>query len=298
MLSKAGAGAMRDRASGQMAVTWRPSDLGNREADAADEKIRGRFLRRKFDQLNGVIEGARTKDEAAGLEAHMAEEEMSAEANAVDIGAWRLPGGERIVMAVDDDEGAEAEDRIHGESLSRGNADGNEAIPGAAADGTTSGKCGKPAFRQLDEILHRSGGDQGSGHGGGVRDEGNAIHGTCVNPFRGRKGRRGDSSNFLDAEGLCQQDTIERGEAETASSMKEVGYMRLRQARLASEEGGAENTKVDATPDLQAQALMQLKEFHLLKVFNELYTHYLRVCSKNCNFASSAENVTNFSTQV
>jgi hypothetical protein len=273
------------------------SELGDAEADAADEEIGGALLGREFDELDGVFEGAGTQDKAAGLKGDMAEEELGAEADGIEVGAGRFPGDEGVVVAVEDDDGAEAEDGVHGEGLRAGNTDSDKSVPGAAADSPAGGEGGEPAFGEEDGFQNSPGRDNGGGRGGGMRDERNAVHGAFLIPFRGRGGRGKAGDDVFNTDGLGEEDAIQRGEAKAAAAMEEVGDVRLRKSGLTGEEGCAENTKVNTAPNLQPEALVQLEKFHLLEVFKELYTHYLRDCSKNCIFASSVGIGAHFGTQ-
>lgn len=64
------------------------------------------------------------------------------------------------------------------------------------------------------------------------------------------------ASQVLDAEGLSEQDTIERGQAEPAAPVEEVRNVRLSEASLAREEHAGQNTQIDSAPYLKPQALM------------------------------------------
>jgi hypothetical protein len=66
----------------------------------------------------------------------------------------------------------------------------------------------------------------------------------------------GGAGQILDAEGLSEQDTIERGEAEPAATVEEVGNVRLSEAGLARKEHAGQNTQIDSPPYLKPQALV------------------------------------------
>ncbi len=108
----------------------------------------------EFDELDGIVERTGTKDEAAGFKRDVAKSHLRTDAHGVQVGMGRLPDGERIVVAVNDDQGANAQDRIHGEGLRGVDADGDESDPAAAADGAARGK-GSRASRRAGECCQQ-----------------------------------------------------------------------------------------------------------------------------------------------
>ena len=159
-------------------------------------------------------------------------------------------------MAVENDEGANAEEGIHRESLGGVEADSHEAVPGATADGAASGKAGEEAGREQDGVGDGAGGDDGGGHGHGLRDDRDDVHGDVLISFRGRESRGVVAGEFLDSESLGEEQAIEGGQTETATAVEKVGDVRLSQSGLACEQRPAQNSSVDATPDFQTKTLM------------------------------------------
>jgi len=81
------------------------------------------------EELDGEVAGIRAEDEAAFVEVDEAEEEGGAAADGVEGGLVHAVGGEGVVMAVEDSDGAGRDEGIHGGGLLGVGADGEEALP-------------------------------------------------------------------------------------------------------------------------------------------------------------------------
>ena len=125
------------------------SQLSDAEADSADDEVGGGIVVGEFDEFDRVVDGAGAQDEVAGFEGDVAEDELAAEADGVDVGLRRARRGERVVVAIEDGEAVGAQEGIHGERLSGRDADTDEAVPAAAADGAADGQGGQPVFGKL-----------------------------------------------------------------------------------------------------------------------------------------------------
>ena len=196
----------------------------------------GRFVGCELNELDGILESARTQHEAAGFKDDVAEEHVVAFSNAVEVGDGGTEGGEGVVMAVEDDDGTDAEHGIHGESLGGGNANGDKALPTTAAHRPARGKPGKPAGGQAQGALDGSGRDERRKHGGGLRSNGDRISGFRCLLLRRDAWFSAGGRQIFHAHLVSEEDTIERGEAEAAAAMKEVGDMRLGQPRASSQQ--------------------------------------------------------------
>ena len=89
--------------------------------------------------------------------------------------------------------------------------------------------------------------DQGCVQGGCVgdeRDNGNILRGDVLGLRPG--GAVGFRQQVFNAEQLRGEDTVERGEAEPALAVDEVGEMRLAEASLPSEKRAGQLPAVDA----------------------------------------------------
>lgn len=87
------------------------------------------------DELDGVLELIRAEDEAVLFEAGEAELESVADAYGEDGGRGWLVRDQRVVVAVDDGEGALRKRGLHAGGLLTRDANGNEARPAAAGGG-------------------------------------------------------------------------------------------------------------------------------------------------------------------
>ena len=63
------------------------------------------------------VEGAGPQDEAVGFERDMTEGQLGSDSDAVQVGLRWPIGGEGIVVPVEHDNRADAEDWVHGKSL-------------------------------------------------------------------------------------------------------------------------------------------------------------------------------------
>lgn len=172
------------------------------------------------------------EDDAVGFVADVAEGEGVEEVDGVDVGAGRVIGSERVVVPVNDNDRARAENRMHGRGLRRGEADGEEALPVAAGEGAAGAQIFERTGGQMDEFedgaLMGDGRMESSGLGN-ERNDGDKGRGGL------ESGARGFRQNVVDAEGLCGEHAIERGEAEASLAVDEIGKMGRTQAGLLSE---------------------------------------------------------------
>ena len=86
-----------------------PLEIGELEADAADEEVGEREGGEEGEDLNGVFEGEGAEDEAGAVEIDEAEEEGAAAFDGIEVGLGGAEGGEGDVVAIEDDEGAAGE---------------------------------------------------------------------------------------------------------------------------------------------------------------------------------------------
>lgn len=86
-----------------------------------------------------MFEGKGAEDEVAAVEVDVAEEEGVAGADGVEVGLGGAEGGERDVVAIEDDDGSAGEKGGHGGGLFGIDADREKALPIGTAGGGAGG---------------------------------------------------------------------------------------------------------------------------------------------------------------
>jgi hypothetical protein len=81
-------------------------EFGEDQADAADDVVGGSFVGGEGEELDGEIAGPGSEDETAFVEVDEAEEEGGAATNGVEGGLVGSVGGEGVVVAIEDSDGA------------------------------------------------------------------------------------------------------------------------------------------------------------------------------------------------
>jgi hypothetical protein len=180
-------------------------------------------------ELDGEVAGPGAEDEAALVEGDEAEEESGAAADGVEGGLVGAVGGERVVVAVEDGDGAGGDERVHGGGLLGVGADGEEALPvgvpvrGADAVGVIAVEAGGGDLDGFDDGCGR---DAGIVHGGGGRDDGNDLGEVAGRGgdggLRGGEGVDFEGEDLVDGEVLGGEDTVEAFEREGAFLVEEV----------------------------------------------------------------------------
>ena len=92
-------------------------ELGEDEADATDDVVRRRLVGGEGDELDGKLAGVGAKDEVAFVEVHKAKGERGSAANGVERGLVGSIGGQGVVVTVEDDDGSDGDEGIHGGGL-------------------------------------------------------------------------------------------------------------------------------------------------------------------------------------
>lgn len=178
-------------------------------------------------------------------------------------------GDERVVVPIENDNGAGGEEVLHRASLRGGKADGGESLPVAAGERAAGTKLIEHAGGQMDELkngaLTDDGGVQsGSGrnewHDGGVRRGGFGF------------GAVGLRQQVFNTERLGGEDAIEGGETELSFAPNEIRKMRSAQACLPREQRACKLPALDTAGYFHAKPLVELREVHLWNVDCELYT--------------------------
>ena len=121
-------------------------------------------------------------------------------------------GGKRVVVAVEDGDGAGGDEGVHGGGLLGVGADGEEALPvrvgggGADAVGEIAVQAGGG---DLDGFDDGRGGDAGLVHGGGGGDDGDDLDGVAgVGGNGGLGGGDLEREDLIDGEVLRGEDSV------------------------------------------------------------------------------------------
>lgn len=196
-------------------VLWLVDDEGN----AAGDELIGGSSGSDIDEVNGEGDVQWAKDEAAGKEVGVPQRKVGIVAHGIEIRPAGPKGDKRAVVAIDDGEGIGHDEGFHRQCVGRGNADGDEALPGAAARGCARTKGIERSKRQWQDSLHGGGADGWFKERGGVRDERNGS----AFLIRGRLGVNvagGQQVGY--GEVLGGEHAIDSFERELASRMEEV----------------------------------------------------------------------------
>lgn len=188
-------------------------------------------MRAEAEEADGVLQAERAEDEVAIFEGDEAEEEGAAVVDGVEGGVRSVVVGERGVVAVNDDNGADGEQRVHGFGLFAVKRDGDVALPVDAlrcGTGTVVAETGGGQAKAVGAIVldggtmqnfgGRSDGDEGGFRGAGRKT---AIEGV----FKG--------DDLLDGDILRGEDAVKAFEGEEAAAVEDVGDVGLTEPGLA-----------------------------------------------------------------
>jgi hypothetical protein len=201
-------------------------EFGEDEADAAYDVVGWGFVGGEGKELDGEVAGVGAEDEAALVEVDEAEEECGAAADGVEGGLVGAVGGERVVVAVEDGDGAGRDEGVHGGGLLGVGADGEETLPVGVLCGWAGAIVVEAGGGDLDGFDDGRGRDAGIVHGGGGRDDGNDLGGIAGvggdGGLRGREGVDFEGEDLVDSEVLRGEDAVEAFEREGAFLIEEV----------------------------------------------------------------------------
>lgn len=242
--------------------------LGDGDTDSSDDVNGGRFVSAEAEKLDGVVEGMRPEDETISVVTHVAKGERVGYVHGVDVGPRRLAGHERVIVPIEDDNGAGGEDGFHGASLRGGKADRNESLPVATSEGAARAKLIEHAGRKMDALKCGALIDDGGVKSGGRRNERHDGKVRCGMSFHWRS----LGQQVFNTERLGGEDSIEGGETEHSFAVNEVRKMRRAQTSLPREQRAGKLPALDAAGYFHAKPLVELREIHLWNVVCELYT--------------------------
>ena len=179
-------------------------EFGEDEADAADDVVAWGFVCSEGKELDGKVAGVWAEDETAFVEVDEAEEEGGSAADGVEGELVGSVGGEGVVVAVEDGDGAGRDEGVHGGGLLGVGADGEEALPVGVAGGSADA-VGVIAVQagggDLDGFDDSCGRDSGFVHGGGGGDYRNDLYGFTGLGWDGRVGGgEVERQNLVDGE--------------------------------------------------------------------------------------------------
>ena len=165
------------------------------------------------EELNGEVARPGAEDEAALVEVDETEEERGAAADGVESGLVDAIGGEGVVVAIEDGDGAGGDERVHGGGLLGIGSDGEEALPVGVASGG-AGTVGVIAVQagggDLDGFDDGRWGDAGLVHGSGGGDYGNDLGGIgSLGWGGGLVSGEVERQELVDGEILRGQDAVE-----------------------------------------------------------------------------------------
>ncbi len=239
------------------------SNLVEDECYPSHEPIAGRFLGIDGDELDGKRDVERTQDEAAGLELRIADSEVRAVADGVEVGAIGAVGEQRIVVPVDEHEGLRQDQGLHGQGVCRGNANGDKALPGTAHRCRPGTDGLERSGRQMQHQLNGRRADDWLEKSRSVRNHRDRAGVLIFLPESFLRQRR---QQIGDGESLRGQDTVYGLKRKLTAAAQEIRKMGLPKAGLAGEQRDAECAPLDPAQQFQAESLVHLAEIHLWKV--------------------------------
>lgn len=166
--------------------------------------------------------GVGAEDEAGLFKRGVAEVERGAGADGEDGWLVGAVGGDGVVVAVEDDEGAGGEDGVHGCGLLGVDAEGDEALPLVAVGGgawAVAVQTGGGEVHGFDGGGER---DAGVVHGRGGGDDGNGLERVGLVGWTGGCGAEVERKDLFDGECLRGEDFVEAFEGEGPFAVEEV----------------------------------------------------------------------------
>jgi hypothetical protein len=140
------------------------SKLRDDETDTADDVVGWRFVRFERKQLNREGKRERAEDEPPIVEFEIAEDEAGAATDGIEGALVGAVGRKRVVMAIKDDDGTVGDAGVHGGSLLRVGAHGEEALPVGALHGWTGAIFLEAGRKDVNGLNDRSGPNPGFVH--------------------------------------------------------------------------------------------------------------------------------------
>ena len=130
------------------------SGLIEEQQDAADDVFGGGGCGADFDEVDGEDEIEGPQDQLILLKLKIAEQNARAVTDRVKRGAVNAVGRQRVVVAVEYGAGVGEDEGVHVERLAGRDADGDEALPGAAGAGSACAGAEQDRCGQMKHGLH------------------------------------------------------------------------------------------------------------------------------------------------
>jgi hypothetical protein len=132
-------------------------------------------------------------------------------------------GGQRVVVTIEDGNGAGGDERVHGGGLLGVGADAEEALPMSVFGRGAGAVVLQAGGGDLDGFDDGCSGDAGLIHGGGGRDDGDDLDGVAgLDGDGGLGGGEVERQDLVDAEILRGEDAVETFEGKRAFTVEEV----------------------------------------------------------------------------
>lgn len=244
------------------------SDLCYGDADSSDDAGGGGFFGAEAEQFHGGVERVGAEDETVGLITDVPEGEGVEKVDGVDVGTRGIIGCKRVVVAVDDNDGARLEDWLHWPGLGGSEADGEKALPVAASKGAARAELIKSAGGQVNKLEGGTLIHNGGVKRGGVCDErhGGSLFGIVFGGSTSGLGQK-----VFNAQQLSGENPVECREAELALAMDKIRQVRRAQAGLAGEERTGKQAAINTASYFDAEPLVKLRKIHLWNFVFELH---------------------------
>lgn len=241
------------------------SEFGEDEADAAYDVVSRGFVGGERQELNREVPGVGAEDKTAFVEVDEAEKEGGAASYGVERGLMGAVGRKRVVVAVEDGDGAGGDEWVHGRGLMCVGADGEEALPVGVFGGGAGAIVMQARGGDLNGFDDGGRGDAGFVHGGRGRDDGDDLDGAAGVGWSGR--RWGESvdvkgQKLVDGKVLRGEDAVEAFERKGPFFIEEVGDVGLLKSGLLGESAAGEDAAFDAALKFDAEKFVQVLKVH------------------------------------
>ena len=167
--------------------------------DAACNEFAGGFAGGHVDELDGGCDGVRPEDEPVGEEVGIAKREAAAVADCEQGRTVGAIGVERVVVAIDEGNGLRENEGVHRNGIGGGDADSDEALPGAARVGGAGTNGLEQPGGQMNPALRGGSSNVWLEQCGMVRNERNGVSLALEGHGEGRvvRGQKVDSGQVL-----------------------------------------------------------------------------------------------------
>ena len=236
-------------------------------ADATDEVVGDGLVGIHTHDLDGVGVVVGTQDEMIVGEFHVLDSAGVLLADSVHVEIAFTIRLERVVVAVEENNGAGEEAGIHAHAAAAIHANDNKTFPGFAITLGFGTETAEEGAMELEELLDTHAHDEGLGGGDTAVDNADILKLILA-------GRR-DAGAFVDFIGIEQvedgqfldlEDFVHAFQAQATLAVEEIGNVGLAEAGFLGEAESGEFTVGDALPKALAEIVLQSLEFHASEV--------------------------------